>query len=174
MAAFCLQCGVGLLGVHLDDSVALAQGCELDQLAGCRLQDLDTVSARLEDVIVGCGSSQALGVLSKSKLDYFRLYVPMGDIRKVCGYLLALGTCLGICQAYILDDFLLTLVQIPGLRHMNLFLRLLFIDGICGLAHPLSSSLTRKVTLSRAESVCNLCRTSLHKPPATRRHFASA
>lgn len=81
----------------------------------------------------------------------------MGDIKKVCGYLLALGTSLGICQPHILDDSLLTVVQIPGLCHMNSFSLLLFIDGIRGLAHPLSSGLTRKITLSLASSVFVIC-----------------
>lgn len=70
---FCIQCGVDLLGVHLNGSVHLAQRCELDQLVGCHIQDLDTISVWLDDVIVGCGSSQALPDLSRSKLDYFIL-----------------------------------------------------------------------------------------------------
>lgn len=41
---FCIQCGVDLLGVHLNGSVHFAQGCKLDQLVGCHLQDLDTIS----------------------------------------------------------------------------------------------------------------------------------
>lgn len=76
---FCIHCGVDLLGVHLNGSVHLPQRCELDQLVGCHLQDLDTISGGLEDVIVGCGSYQALHILPRSKLYYFILYIHMGD-----------------------------------------------------------------------------------------------
>lgn len=171
---FCIHCGVDLLGVQLNGSVHLAQRCELDHLAGCHLQDLHTISVGLEDVIVGCGSSQALCVLPRSKLDYFILYLHTGVKKKVCGYLLALGTSVGICQPHVLDDSLLTVVQVPALCHMKAFRLLLLIDGIRGLAHPLGSGLTRKITLSLPSSVCNLCRTTFHKPPATHRSCASA
>lgn len=41
----CIQSGVDLLGLHLNDSVHLTERCEMDQLVDQRLQDLDTVSA---------------------------------------------------------------------------------------------------------------------------------
>lgn len=82
MQVFCIHCGVDLLGVHLNGSVHLAQRCELDQLVGCHLQDLDTISVGLEDVIVGCGSYQALRILPRSKFDSFILYIHTGDKKK--------------------------------------------------------------------------------------------
>lgn len=76
-------------------------------------------------------------------VQHFTLHKCIDEIRRVCRYLLALDTSLSVCQPHILDESLLTLVQIPGLGHMNLFILLLLKDGICGLAHSLSSSLTR-------------------------------
>lgn len=171
---FCIQWGVDLHGVHLNGSTHLTQRCELNQLVGCRLHDLDSLSVRLEDVIVGCESCQDLRVLSKSNLHYFILYIHMGDIKKACHYRLALGTSLDICHPNILNDSVLTGVQIPDLCHMHAFSLLIFSDGIRGLADPLNSVLTRKITMSLASSVCNLCQMAFHKPPATHRRCASS
>lgn len=92
----------------------------------------------------------------------------MGGIKEVCGYPLAVGTSVGVCQPHVLDDWVLTVAQIPGLNHESVSIPVLFIVGIRGPALPLSSFLNRKITLSLASSVWNLCPTAFHKPPATR------
>lgn len=109
-------------------------------------------------------------------MNYFVLYIHTGHIKEVSAgrYLLALGTSLGVCQPHILDDSFLAVAEIPGLCHMNAFSLLLFIDGICGLAHTLSSSLKRKISLSLASSLLHLCGSTFHKPPAAHRSCASA
>lgn len=73
-------------------------------------------------------------------VQHFTLHKCIDEISR---YLLALDTSLSVCQPHILDESLPTLVQIPGLGHMNLFILFPLKDGICGLAHSLSSSLSR-------------------------------
>lgn len=53
-------------------------------------------------------------------------------------------TFLSVRQPQVLDDLLLTVVQIPGLCQKDAFSPFVLTDGIEGLAHTLSSGLMRK------------------------------
>lgn len=81
-------------------------------------------------------------------VQHFILNMHMGDVKRLCLYLLALGTALYVGHPYILNDFLLTVAQIPCLCHMQAVALFLIRDGIRGLAHSLGSSLSRKIMLS--------------------------
>ncbi len=67
----------------------------------------------------------------------------MHDTKGVSTYLLALCTFLSVCQPHVLYDFLLAVVQIPGLCQKDAFSLFVFSDGIEGLTHTLSSGLMR-------------------------------
>lgn len=93
-------------------------------------------------------------------------------------YLPALCTFLSICNAHVLHDFLLTMVQIPSLCQKDVFSFFIFSDGIDGLAHTLSSSLIKRVYISLRFNFLQwiynqFCRI-FDKPLATHRHSVSS